>query len=97
MISQYNTPPAEHYGVKNLLQFVAKRLVMRGFIVGDPDMGPKYAAEHQRTVQRWIHDGEYKPRMSVTKGMDNAIEGLLGLFKGENFGKAVLEVAPLKQ
>ena len=96
MISQYNLSPDQYFGVKNMMQFVAKRLLMRGFIVGDPDMGPKYFKEHQETVQRWIRDGEYAPRMSVTKGMDNAVEGLLGLFAGKNFGKAVLEVAPVE-
>ncbi|PNS21596.1 2-alkenal reductase (NADP(+)-dependent) [Sphaceloma murrayae] len=96
MISQYNLPADQYYGVKNLMQVVAKRLTMRGFIVGDANMGPKYFAEHQKTVQKWIHEGTYKPRMSVTKGIDNSIEGLLGLFSGKNFGKAVLEIAPLQ-
>ncbi|KAF4548470.1 NADP-dependent oxidoreductase RED1-like protein [Elsinoe fawcettii] len=96
MISQYNLPPDQHYGVKNLMQVVGKRLTMRGFIVGDANMGPKYAADHQKTVQKWIHEGNYKPKMSVTQGIDNSIEGLLGLFSGKNFGKAVLEIAPLQ-
>lgn len=96
MISQYNLPPDQNYGVKNLMQVVGKRLTMRGFIVGDANMGPKYAADHQKTVQKWIHEGSYKPRMSVTNGIDNSIEGLLGLFSGKNFGKAVLEIAPLQ-
>ncbi|TKX25824.1 NADP-dependent oxidoreductase RED1 [Elsinoe australis] len=96
MISQYNLPPDQNYGVKNLMQVVGKRLTMSGFIVGDANMGPKYAADHQKTVQKWIHEGSYKPRMSVTNGIDNSIEGLLGLFSGKNFGKAVLEIAPLQ-
>ncbi|KAK5109942.1 hypothetical protein LTR62_006431 [Meristemomyces frigidus] len=94
MISQYNKAPAEQYGVKNLMNVVAKRLTMRGFIVSDPDMGPVYAEEHQKNVQKWIHDGSFKAQMSTTKGIDNAAEGLLGLFEGKNFGKAVLEVSP---
>lgn len=95
MISQYNKPPGEQYGVKNLMNVVAKRLVMRGFIVFDAEMGPKYQEEHQRNVQKWIAEGEFKAEQSVTVGMDNAPEGLLGLFEGRNFGKAVLEVAKL--
>ena len=63
--------------------------------VGDPDMGPLYTEEHQKNVQKWIHDGSFKAEMSVTVGIDNAAEGLLGLFEGKNFGKAVLEVSPL--
>ena len=33
MISQYNKPPAEAYGVKNLMSVVRNRLKMQGFIV----------------------------------------------------------------
>lgn len=95
MISQYNTPADQHYGVKNLMQVVAKRLTIRGFIVSDKDMGPVYAKEHQEKVQKWIHEGTFKAEMSVTDGIDNAAEGLLGLFQGKNFGKAVLAVSKL--
>lgn len=93
MISQYNLAPEQNYGVKNLMQVVAKRLKMQGFIVSDPHMGPKYTADHQKNVQKWIHDGSFKAQQSVTSGIDNAAEGLLGLFHGTNFGKAVLEVS----
>lgn len=62
---------------------VGKRLKIQGFIVGDPNMGPKYAAEHQKNVQKWIHEGKFKAQQSVTDGIDNAIDGLLGMLKGE--------------
>lgn len=68
---------------------------MQGFLVFDPDFGPKYTEEHQKNLQKWIKDGEITVKMDVTKGMDKAAEGLSGMLKGENFGKAVLEVAPL--
>lgn len=95
MISEYNTAPAERYPIRNMMNVVAKRIKMQGFIVGDANMGPKYAAEHQKNVQKWIHEGTYKPQLSVTEGIDNAAEGLLGLFQGKNFGKAVLEISKL--
>ncbi|KAK0273445.1 hypothetical protein LTR35_012195 [Friedmanniomyces endolithicus] len=95
MISQYNKPAEEAYGIKNLMQVVAKRITMRGFIVSDPDMGPIYAADHQKNVQKWIHEGTFKAQQSVTYGIDNAAEGLLGMFEGKNFGKAVLEISKL--
>lgn len=54
MISYYNAASAdEMYGVKNLRFVVMKRLKIQGFIVGDPDTGPAYAAEHQKNVQKW--------------------------------------------
>lgn len=82
MISQYNLKPSEAYGVKNLMQVVGKRLKMQGFIVGDENMGPKYKEEHQKNVQKWIHDGTFKVKMDETRGIDNAAEGLLGIFSG---------------
>ena len=132
MVSQYNVAsPDDRYGVKNLMLVVGKRLTIRGFIVGDPDMGAKvsksrsfplhfkfvagahvsspdanvmltprlnqYAADHQKNLQQWIGDGSFIAKQSITTGMDNAIDGLLGMLKGENFGKAVLAVSELDQ
>jgi NADPH-dependent curcumin reductase CurA len=74
---------------------VGKRLTIRGFIVFDPDMGGKYYEEHQNNLQKWIKDGEIKIKMAVTDGIDSAAEGLVGMLKGENFGKAVLKIADL--
>lgn len=82
MISQYNLKPSEAYGVKNLMQVVGKRLKMQGFIVGDENMGPKYKEEHQKNVQKWIHDGTFKVKMDETRGIDNAAEGLLAIYEG---------------
>lgn len=50
MVSQYNLKPEERYGVKNLYNVVTKRLRMRGFIVGDKDMGPKWIKERDEKV-----------------------------------------------
>lgn len=97
MISQYNAKPGEAYGVKNLMAIVAKSLTFRGFIVFDPDMGPKYDEEHQKEVQAWIHNGSLKAKLSVTEGIDNAVDGLIGMFHGRNFGKAVLKITDLEQ
>ena len=96
MISQYNVAtPEDRYGVKNLMNVVARRLTIRGFIVGDPDMGPKYAADHQKNVQKWISDGSFVAKQSITEGIDKSVDGFLGMLKGENFGKAVLTIAEL--
>jgi NADPH-dependent curcumin reductase CurA len=97
MISQYNLKPEEVYPIRNLVLTVGKRLKIQGFLVSDPDMGPKYAAEHNEKLSAWIKDGSFKVKMSVTKGIDHAAEGFIGMLAGRNFGKAVLEIAPLGQ
>ncbi|KAJ4358123.1 uncharacterized protein N0V89_002702 [Didymosphaeria variabile] len=97
MISQYNTPPQDQYPIRNLIQVVGKRLTMRGFIVGDENMGPKHYQQHQEKVQKWLADGSFKAKLSVTEGIDNGIDGFLGMLKGENFGKAVLQLADINK
>ena len=74
---------------------VAKRLTIRGFLVYDKEFGPKYWAEHQKNAQQWIKEGSLVVKLSVTEGIDHAAEGLVGMLKGENFGKAVLTIADL--
>lgn len=96
MISQYNVAkPEDAYGIKNLFLVVGKRLTMQGFIFSDPDMGPKYAVQHQENLQKWISDGSFIAKQSITDGIDNAVDGFLGMLKGDNFGKAVLTIAEL--
>ncbi|KAI9042157.1 MDR family NADP-dependent oxidoreductase [Aspergillus affinis] len=88
MISQYNHAP---YPITNIAKVLTKRLTMRGFIVGDAGMGDKYAKEHQKNVQQWIKEGSFKSLLHQTDGIENAPEGLIGIFYGKNLGKAVLK------
>lgn len=97
MISQYNLTPQEMYPIRNLMFVVAKRITMRGFIVGDANMGPRYTKEHQEKLQKWLSEGTFKAQMSVTEGIDNAVDGFLGMLQGRNFGKAILKIADLEK
>jgi len=97
MVSQYNLKPEELYPIRNLMQIVARRIKIQGFIVGDANMGPVYAKEHQEKLQKWIHEGTFKAQQSVTVGIDNGIDGFLGMLQGKNFGKAVLQIADLEK
>ena len=74
---------------------VSKRLTIQGFLVFDEEYGPKWADAHQRDVQQWIKDGDFKVKTHVTNGIENAAEGLVEIFEGGNFGKAVLKVADI--
>jgi NADPH-dependent curcumin reductase CurA len=93
MVSEYSTPETERHGIKNLMQIVAKRLTIRGFIVGDENMGPKYRKARDENIAKWLREGTFKEKMSVTEGIDNAPEGFVGMLQGKNFGKAVLKIA----
>lgn len=97
MISQYNSKPEDRYPIRNIINVVAKRLTIRGFIVSDANMGPRYAKEHQEKLQKWLADGSFKATVSVTEGIDNGVEGFLGMLQGKNFGKAILKIADLEK
>ncbi|XDG09648.1 hypothetical protein ABKA04_009263 [Annulohypoxylon sp. FPYF3050] len=92
MIEGYNSPLEERYGVRNLLEIFAKRLTLAGFIVTDEDFGPAYTDRHQRDVQKWLADGSVKAKLHVTHGIENGAGGLLEIFQGKNFGKAILKI-----
>jgi len=93
MVSEYNSPPEARWGIKNLMYLVSKRLTLRGFIVSDKDMGPVYFEERNKNVSKWLSEGTFKAKTSVTEGIDNAPEGFVGMLQGKNFGKAVLKIA----
>ena len=63
---------------------------MRGFIVTD------FAARHGdflRDVSDWLREGRIKYREDVVDGIEQAPRALIGLLRGENFGKRLVRVA----
>jgi Putative NADP-dependent oxidoreductases len=42
-------------------------------------------------VQKWIKEGSFKVLIHETEGIDNSVEGLVGIFYGKNKGKAILK------
>ncbi|KAI1841913.1 hypothetical protein JX266_011883 [Neoarthrinium moseri] len=95
MIGDYNTPVEKRHGIKNSFHLVAKTLEVIGFLVGKPGFGDVYYKEHQETMQKWLAEGSFKPKLHVTEGIDNAAEGFVGMLRGDNFGKAVLKIKSL--
>lgn len=65
---------------------------MRGFLVGNPDFGPKYEKQHRETVLQWLLDGSFQAKLSITNGIEHGPEALIDLLQGNNFGKAVLKI-----
>ena len=91
MISQYNEQ--DGHGIRNLMNIVAKRLKLEGFIVSDKFRDPTFLPEFYSKVPKWIAEGEMKVKEDVTKGLEKAPEAIVGIFRGLNFGKAVIQIA----
>jgi len=88
-ISQYNaaSPPM---GPRLLGTFVGKRVTLRGFIVFD--FVERYPIA-MRQMGEWIKAGKIKYREDIVQGIDKAPEAFIGLLKGKNFGKLLVQVS----
>jgi NADPH-dependent curcumin reductase CurA len=87
-ISMYNAtdPPP---GPRNLGLAIGKRLTLRGFIVSDHF--DRLQAFHQE-VGPLVRDGRIRYRETVVEGLDHAPDAFIGLLRGENVGKMVVQV-----
>ncbi len=65
-------------------------LMIRGFIVWD--FSTRYE-DFIRDVSGWVREGRIKYREDVVEGLENAPRALIGLLRGENFGKLLVRVA----
>ena len=88
-ISQYNnTEPVK--GPSNYLSLLVNRASMKGMVVFD--YADRYALA-AREMGGWLAEGKLKSREDVVQGFETFPETLLKLFRGENTGKLVLQVA----
>ncbi|MYS86415.1 NADP-dependent oxidoreductase [Embleya scabrispora] len=85
-IAQYNaTEPTP--APRNLALSIGKRLRLQGFIVIDHfGRRDEFLAE----VGGWLREGSLKYRETVVEGIENNLEALLGMLRGENTGKMVV-------
>ena len=90
-IADYNTGQEQQYPLRAYSFIFSKRLTVRGFIVSDKDIAPKYAKEHQDRVQAWVKEGVIRVKTWEVQGIEKAPEAFLALFTGDNFGKVVLK------
>lgn len=70
---------------------LVKRLTIRGFLVFDY---VDQEAEALEQLTQWVSDGRLKYREDFVSGLEAAPEAFIGLLKGKNFGKLLVEVSP---
>jgi len=88
-ISQYNTTTPVK-GPANYMSLLVHRASMTGMVVFD--YAERYG-EAAREMAAWIAQGKLVGKEDIVEGgIDAFPETLLKLFKGENFGKLVLQV-----
>jgi NADPH-dependent curcumin reductase CurA len=94
LVSQYSAtelPPGPNKLPLLMRNVLTKRLTIRGFIVSD---FANRQGDFLRDVSAWLKEGKIKYREDVVDGLEKAPAALIGLLKGENFGKMLVQVAP---
>ena len=89
-ISQYNNVEGIQ-GPRNYLSLLINHALMEGFVVFD------YAARYPEGMQAlagWALSGQLKAREHIVDGLETFPDTLQKLYRGENFGKLVIRVAP---
>ncbi len=87
-ISLYNAT-SQPVGPRIQPTLLKKSALMQGFIVS------KYTTrfpEGVKQLAKWLLEGKLVYKQTVTKGFENLPQAFLGLFEGDNMGKALVEI-----
>lgn len=87
MIDQYNALEAP--AGPNLRPMLVNRATMQGFLVSDHQ---EHVAAFERDVRAWLREKKIRYREDVVEGLENAPRALIGMLRGENFGKLIVRV-----
>ncbi|MGA3116210.1 MAG: NADP-dependent oxidoreductase [Syntrophobacteraceae bacterium] len=91
LIAIYNDAAQRESGPGSLFLAIPKRLTLRGFIVSDHlDRREQFYSD----MGKWIREGRIRWKETIIEGIESAPKALIGLFKGENFGKMLVKVGP---
>ena len=88
-ISQYNNQEGFR-GPKNYMSLLVNRARMEGFVVFD--FAARYG-EAIRDIAQWLREESLVSREDIVKGLETFPDTLNMLYRGENFGKLILQIA----
>jgi hypothetical protein len=93
LIAQYNTtslPAGPDRSSQLMGMFLVKQIRVQGFIISNYY---HRQAAFIKDMSQWMQEGRIKYREDMTRGLQNAPEAFMGLFKGSNFGKLLVQVS----
>jgi NADPH-dependent curcumin reductase len=93
LIAQYNAtalPSGPDRSSQLMATFLIKQIKVQGFIISSYF---NRQAAFVEDMAKWMQAGRIKYREDITKGLENAPQAFMGLFKGSNFGKLLVQVS----
>jgi len=88
MISEYNLSNPE-VAVRPTRALLTHSARMQGFIVGD---FAEQMDESSAQMAKWVSSGQLKYREDIITGIENTPSAFIGLLRGDNFGKRIIQV-----
>jgi len=87
-IASWDPPPAGPRVERHLL---VKRARMQGFLIFDH---VQRFDEGLAALSEWVRAGAIRYREDVLEGIEQLPDSIAGLYRGENFGKRIIRIAP---
>ena len=92
MMAYQNIQVLNNYGIKKIV--TACPHCFNIFKNEYPDLGGKYEViNYLQFLSKYIREGKLKYRETIVEGLDNAPAAFIGMLKGENFGKQLVNLA----
>jgi NADPH-dependent curcumin reductase len=93
LIAQYNAtslPAGPDRSSQLLGMLLVRQIKVQGFIISSYyNRFPAFIAD----MSQWLQAARIKYREDITRGLENAPQAFMGLFKGSNFGKLLVQVS----
>ena len=91
MIADYNATREElPPGPRGLFVLIGRSVRMQGFIVFNY---PELCREWVTTGARWLAEDKLHYRETIVRGLERAPRAFLGMLRGENFGKQLVQLS----
>ena len=86
-----SAPEGPDRSAQLMREVLSKSLTLRGFI--QREFVPTMFEDFLRDMTGWVASGKVQHTEDITEGLDRAPEAFVGMLRGQNFGKAIIQVS----
>ena len=86
-----SAPEGPDRSAQLMREVLSKSLTLRGFI--QREFVPTMFEDFLRDMTDWVASGKVQHTEDITEGLDRAPEAFVGMLRGQNFGKPIIQVS----
>lgn len=87
-VASWDPPPQ---GPRIERKMLVSRARMQGFVIFDhPEHGPVA----RQALAQWLREGKLRYQEDILEGIEHAPDAIAGLYRGDNLGKRLIQIAP---